>query len=267
MGVSGNQKELASRQEDLRRIAEALNAANEVLRRFSHETLTVEFKGKDDPVTAVDRAINQRLWHLLPREDEGWLSEETTDDPSRLEKRRVWIVDPLDGTREFLEGVPEWCISIGLVEEGRAVAGGICNPATGELFLGSLETGVSLNGKSTSPRECRVAEDAVVLASRSEMKRGEWQRFCNAPFTVRPMGSVAYKLACVAAGLADATWTFVPKHEWDVAAGVALVMAARGEVTTLDGVAPVFNRPVPLFEGLVAMSAVSHQLLTGYIQK
>ncbi len=81
------------------------------------------------------------------------------------------------------------------------------------------------------------------------------------------MGSVAYKLACVAAGLADATWTFVPKHEWDVAAGVALTMAARGKVTTLDGVPTVFNRPVPLFEGLVAMSVVSHQLLSAFIIK
>jgi myo-inositol-1(or 4)-monophosphatase len=90
------------------------------------------------------------------------------------------------------------------------------------------------------------------LASRSEHTRGEWQCFEDAGFTVQPMGSVAYKLSLVAAGLADATWTLTPKHEWDVAAGVALVTAAGGRVRCLEDAAVVFNRREPLLSGLMA---------------
>jgi myo-inositol-1(or 4)-monophosphatase len=93
-----------------------------------------------------------------------------------------------------------------------------------------------------------------VLVSRSEAKRGQWTHLGSAPFSVEPVGSIAYRLACVAAGFADATWTLDPRHEWDVAAGVALVLAARGEVSAPDGSPLVFNLPVPRFEGIVAFS-------------
>ena len=250
------------RREDLRRIADGIECALEVIRGFAPGKVTVDYKGNNDPVTVIDRTVDERLREMLPRDPEGWLSEETADDRSRLTKRRVWIVDPLDGTREFVDKIPEWCVSIGLVEDGRPVAGGICNPVTGEIFLGSIETGVTLNGNPPERRSPSKPEDAVVLASRSETKRGEWERFRDAPFTIRPMGSVAYKLACVAGGLADATWTLVPKHEWDVAAGAALVLASGGSVSTLTGVPPVFNRPYPRVDGLGAFSAGSSRLLT-----
>ena len=97
-----------------------------------------------------------------------------------------------------------------------------------------------------------MLEGAVVLASRSEVRRGEWDAFRNVAFTVRPTGSIAYKLALVAAGLADATWTLTPKHEWDIAAGVALVHAAGGFVECLDKSAPTFNNRSPRFSGLIA---------------
>jgi myo-inositol-1(or 4)-monophosphatase len=233
----------------------ALEAAVRIVRGFSPRELHVEVKGNNDPVTDVDRAVNQELLRHLVREGEGWLSEETADNPDRLGKQRVWIVDPLDGTREFVAGIPEYCISIALVEDGEAVAGGICNPATGEVFLGSRETGVTLNGAPVQPRPCAAVKDALVLASRSEVNRGEWDHCRNLPFTVQPMGSVAYKLARVAVGLADATWTFVPKHEWDIAAGVALVQAVGGTVKTLDGMGPRFNQAAALLDGLLAFSA------------
>ena len=91
----------------------------------------------------------------LLRDGEGWLSEESVDDLSRLEKSRVWVVDPLDGTREFVKGIPEFCVSIGYVENGRPVAGGICNPATNETFIGSIETGVLYNGKPAATEPAR----------------------------------------------------------------------------------------------------------------
>ena len=238
--------------EPLRRIQVAMATAAEIFSRYSPGAVHAEDKGGGDPVTEADRTVDRALRKLLPAHGEGWLSEESVDDPSRLKKHRVWVVDPLDGTREFVQGINEWCVSVGLVEGGQAVAGGICNPATGETILGSLETGVTYNGVPVKVRERNSLNGAVVLASRSEVNRGEWDRFKDSSFTVRPMGSVAYKLALVAAGRADATWTLVPKHEWDIAAGVALVLAAGGAVRTLEGQPPVFNRPRPEVSGLIA---------------
>ena len=237
---------------DLERIKNALEEAARVAASFTPEQLDTKQKGGRGPVTAADHAVNELLLGTLPGPDEGWLSEETADELSRLDRHRVWVVDPIDGTLEFVEGIPEWCVSIGLVEDGKAVAGGICNPATGELFLGSLETGISLNGEALPVPVPRLGGERLVLASRSEVKRGEWADYENRGFTIRPMGSVAYKLARVAAGLADATWTLVPKHEWDVAAGAALVKAGGGSVRTLDGSEPVFNCRKPKLSGLLA---------------
>jgi myo-inositol-1(or 4)-monophosphatase len=192
---------------------------------------------------------------MLLQDGEGWLSEESTDNLARLQKSHVWVVDPLDGTLEFVAGVPEWCVSIGWVAQGRAVAGGIYNPVTRELFLGSLSTGVTYNGETVHASKRNELRSAVVLASRTEVERGEWDSFRNAPLLIRPTGSVAYKLALVAAGLADATWTLCPKSEWDVAAGVALVESAGGFVQTLKGSPVTFNHRPPLLSGLVAGGA------------
>jgi len=243
-----------SRSDDVEIIRRALDAAVEILRPYTPGSVEYRFKEGDDPVTAADDAVNDALKALLHRDGDGWLSEETADDPARLEKRRVWIVDPLDGTREFVAGIPEWCVSIGLVEDGEAVAGGICNPATGQVVLGARGLGVTLNGVPARPTAATSLQGALVLGSRSEFKRGEWARFGEAPFRTQAMGSVAYKLSLVAAGLADATWTLVPKHEWDVAAGVALVQAAGGAALGLDGAPPVFNRPKPKLQGLIAVA-------------
>ena len=241
-----------SNAQTLLRIQEALQAAARAVSCFVPGKVKADYKPGQDPVTEADRVANEVLREILIQEGEGWLSEESEDDKQRLSKERVWVVDPLDGTREFVAGIPEWCVSVALVEQGRAVAGGVCNPATGELIVGSSEAGVKLNGSAVqaSPRENLAG--ALVLASRSEVKRGEWDRFRSAPFTIRPMGSVAYKLALVAAGLADATWTLVPKHEWDVAAGVALVEAAGGFVSDLKSASMQFNRPSTFLSGLVA---------------
>lgn len=243
---------MTARAQDLARISVALDAARLTLRPFTPGAVEFQLKAADNPVTAADRAVNEVLHAALVRDDEAWLSEETVDDPTRLERRRVWVVDPLDGTKEFVQGIPEWCVSIGLVEDGEPVAGGICNPATGEVFLGACGVGVTRNGVPARVSGRAVLAGARVLASRSEVGRGEWERFRGTEFGVRPMGSVAYKLALVAAGLADVTWTLVPKHEWDVAAGVALLLAAGGEARTLEGGHPVFNRRNPKLTGLIA---------------
>ena len=239
---------------DLYRIQQALEAAREVLAEFTPGRIASRKKLGGDPVTEADVLLDRTLKDVLLRNGEGWLSEETVDDQSRLMKERVWIVDPLDGTREFIEGIPEWCISIALAENGKPIAAGICSPATGQIFLGSDEDGATLNGKSIQVSDKKDLDGAKILASRSEVRRGEWRRFAEAPFEVIPMGSVAYKLACVSAGLADGTFTLVPKNEWDVAAGVLLVEAAGGQVVEKSNRKRLFNQPNTLLDGLFAGS-------------
>jgi myo-inositol-1(or 4)-monophosphatase len=241
-----------SSQETLERIHAALEAARAVLNRFTPGAIETEYKVGHDPVTEADRTVDTVLRNTLLRPGEGWLSEETVDDFTRLDKTRVWVVDPLDGTREFVQGIPEFCVSIAMVENGIPVAGGICNPATGELILGSRDTGVTYNGQPAEPSQRKDLHGALVLASRSETKRGEWKQFESTEFTIRPMGSVAYKLGLVAAGRADLTFTLVPKNEWDVAAGAALVLSAGGFVQTLENTDLKCNRKNPLISGLIA---------------
>jgi myo-inositol-1(or 4)-monophosphatase len=258
-----------SHAETLQRMQSALEAARQVFTRFTLGAIEAEYKAGHDPVTEADRAVDAVLREQLLREGEGWLSEESADDSSRLEKTRVWIVDPLDGTREFIAGIPEFCVSVAMVEEGVPVAGGICNPATNETFLGSLDSGITYNGKPARASQRTQLEGALVLASRSETKRGEWKRFQKASLNIRPIGSVAYKLALVSAGLADATFTLSPKHEWDIAAGAALVASAGGFVSTLQNSALRCNNKSPLLSGLLACGpALRDELLAlvnGYL--
>ena len=236
----------------LQRIQAGLDAARAVFARFTPGEIEAEHKAGHDPVTEADRAVDTVLRQNLLRDGEGWLSEETADNLSRLEKNRVWIVDPLDGTREFVLGLPEFCVSIGFVEDGKPVAGGIYNPATKQSFLGAVDAGVFYNGKPSGVSQRENLTGALVLASRSEVKRGEWKRFESASFKTQAIGSVAYKLALVAAGLADITFTLTPKHEWDVAAGAALVTAAGGFVCKPDASALLCNQPDALLPGLLA---------------
>ena len=238
--------------DDLDRIRRALDTAGPILRDMAARDLTVERKAGGDPVTEADLAVDTVLREQLWRDGEGWLSEETVDDRARLDRERVWIVDPLDGTREFVTGIPEWCVSVGLVIDGEAVAGGIFNPMTGLHVVGAVGRGCWSSGVPCTVRDGSTLEGIEVLASRSETKRGEWNRFADDVFTVTPTGSVAFKFAVIAAGETDATWTLVPKNEWDVAAGVALVRAAGGDVVLKDGTEPTFNREDTLFPGLIA---------------
>ena len=246
--------------ETLSRIRQALAEAVRAISSFVPGAVKAEQKsGGRGPVTEADRVSNRVLRECLLRDGEGWLSEETIDDLARLDRQRVWVVDPLDGTSDFVAGIPEWCVSIAMVENGRPVAGGICNPVTDEIFLGTLETGITYNGQPATASAKAGLDGAVVLASRSELKRGEWEQFRNGKFEIRPMGSVAYKLALVAAGRADATWTLTRKNEWDIAAGVALVEAAGGIVRRSNNSPLLFNKSRPVLPGLFASGPLMSQ--------
>jgi myo-inositol-1(or 4)-monophosphatase len=250
----------------LERIHAAIEASRKVFARFTPGEIDAEYKAGHDPVTEADRALDAVLRKELLRDGEGWLSEESVDDPIRLQRSHVWVVDPLDGTREFVQGIPEFCVSIGFVEDGRPVAGGICNPATNEVFLGSVESGVTYNGKPARPSQRKTLAGALILASRSEVKRGEWKTFENSGCEIRPMGSVAYKLALVSAGLADATFTLTPKNEWDVVAGAALVQAAGGFVSTLEKTNLTANRRDPLLSGLLSSGPFLRETLLTLVE-
>jgi myo-inositol-1(or 4)-monophosphatase len=241
----------------LSRIDAGLRRAGEILLQLRTENLAVERKAeRNDPVTEADLRVDAVLRETLPREGEGWLSEETADDASRLQCEAVWVVDPLDGTREYIADIPEWCVSIGYVVNGEAVAGGIFNPVTDQRIVGAVGHGVTLNDQPAKVSDRQQLDGALVVGSRSEFRRGEWDRFQDVSLRLQPTGSVAYKLGLVAAGLVDATWTLVPKSEWDVAAGIALVRAAGGAVRLPGGEMPVLNQPRPKLPGLIATSEV-----------
>jgi myo-inositol-1(or 4)-monophosphatase len=153
-------------------------------------------------------------------------------------------------------------MSIAYVINGTPEAAGICSPSAQQMFLGTRASGVTLNGQSAKVKDKRDLVGATVLASRSEVNRGEWKPFENAPFEIIPMGSVAYKMARVSAGLDDITFTLVPKNEWDVAAGWLLVEAAGGQVIDKNGQPRTFNQPDTLLPGLFAANPVILSHLT-----
>src|SRR6202789_2523416 len=157
---------ISTRSHILTRIEEALVAAARSISPFLPGKDLVEFKSATDPVTEADRTANRILRDALLQNNEGWLSEESVDDFSRLDRKHVWVVDPIDGTKEFISRIPEWCISVAFVEDGRAVAGGICNPASREMFLGALGEGVKLNGGGARATDSQGLGGAVVSGGR-----------------------------------------------------------------------------------------------------
>ena len=211
----------------------------------------VEKAGGQGPVTQADREadalLRAELRRLLP--EAAWLSEETADDPARLAAERVWIVDPLDGTREFVAGVPEYAVAVALVERGEAVLGVVHNPPKDEMYWAVKGHGTR-SGRGT--REAgSVAEGSRLLASRSEVKRGEFAAL-RAAWDVAPVGSIAYKLALIAAGNGAATLSRGPKWEWDVCAGSLLVREAGGVVSEALGGVLRYNKPRPKVAGILA---------------
>jgi myo-inositol-1(or 4)-monophosphatase len=189
---------------------------------------------------------------LSARPDYGWLSEETADSAERLQRQRVWIVDPIDGTNSFVEDIPEFVISVGLVEDGRAVAGVIHNPATGEVYEASEGGGAYLGG-----RQIRVArppqrdEPWRLLGSRTEISTGALDEF-QSPWSIVPLGSTAYRMVKVADGTGHAFSSRGRKFEWDLCAAGVIVREAGGLVAGGDGKEIPYNSPVPEVQGVIA---------------
>ena len=243
----------------LARIAAALEESVELASTFSPSSVYVQHKGWDGPVTEADHALDELLHDTLVRPGEGWLSEETVDDGHRIGMERVWVVDPIDGTRGFLAGRPEWCVSVAMSVDGVIGAAGIVNPWANETFLAARGGDMTLNGQTARVNDhAELSSEVTVLGSRAEIRWGMWNRFHGAPFKVQTLGSIAYKMALVAAGKADAVISLEPKNEWDVAAGALLVEAAGGVVTDADGRPMQFNRRDTLIDGVIAAGPKTH---------
>jgi len=232
---------------------EVVIAAGKTIMEFFMESFQVTEKSPDNPVTdadlAADRLLRERLSDILPQA--GWLSEETIDDLERLRQPLTWIVDPLDGTKEFVLGIPEFSVSVALVADSQPVLGIIYNPASAELYRCLKGSGVHLNEEAVQVSNNEVLDGMAVDASRSERKRGEFEPF-EQLIDVRTLGSIAYKLARVAAGQVDATWSRGPKSEWDICAGTLMVAEAGGHCVNLDNHPFQFNKPIPKINGIIA---------------
>ncbi len=207
-------------------------------------------KSENNPVTeadlAADRHIREAIAEFHP--DDGVLTEESEDDARRLSCERVWIIDPIDGTREFTEGVPEYAVSIALAVAGVPVLGVVHNPAIEITVAGAKGLGVTRNGSPASVSRCTSLSRARVIASRSEHEDGRLDAFEPHFGELVPTGSIAWKLACVACGDADLNLSLKPKHEWDVCAGDFLIHEAGGLYRGFGGLGGPYNQAEPVRE-------------------
>lgn len=238
------------------RVLSAVREAGALIQQRRAEGLDVHHKAGHGPVTDADRAADAYLREHLPRiRDAGWLSEETADNRDRLGRDAVWVVDPLDGTIEFVEGRDEYSVSVALVEQERPVLSAVHCPASGVTVWALRDEGVWRNGDPV-----HVSEGQTLLASRTELARGEFAPF-DADWEIRPSGSIAWKLALIACGDAAGTLSRGPKWEWDVCGGALLVEAAGGLVTDLFGDPLRFNQRHPKVRGIIAAAPKGHSVL------
>jgi myo-inositol-1(or 4)-monophosphatase len=215
----------------------------------------VQEKSKNNPVTTADleanRVIRERILSSFP--SDGWLSEEDQDDDARLALARVWVVDPIDGTKEFIEGVAQFAISIGLVVDGRPKVAVVFNPAKERFYKAAEGQGAFLNDAAIRVSLRSDIDGARLLVSRSEPQK-RFQVFVDR-CAIRPVGSIAYRLAKVAGGDGDGTLTFRTIHDWDICAGALIVEEAGGKVVDGEGRLLTFNRLPAKHRGVVAANA------------
>lgn len=243
-----------------RHIADAVVAAGAVAVAMFRAGVKSWSKPGDSPVTeadiAVDTMLRERLTLLAP--SYGWLSEETADDPSRLARERLWIVDPIDGTRAYMHGGADWTVSVALVEHGRPIAAALYAPVTDELFVAVTGGGTTRNALPITASPAAVLPGIRIDGPVHFVD----QLMGEVPFTRLPrIRSLALRLARVASGEVDAALAAPNGHDWDLAAADLLVHEAGGRLTTLDGLPLVYNAPVPRHGALVSAGAALHKLI------
>lgn len=243
-------------------LAQAMREAGALaLKGFRSATLKSWLKDKTSPVSetdlAVDALLRERLAALAPRA--AWLSEESEDDRARLAAEDVWIVDPIDGTRGYIAGKPDWTISVALARGGRPVLAALYAPATDEMFLAGAATGATLNGRGLAVSGTGSLGGARFAGPKRYL---DWitGSYPDA-ITVPKIHSLALRLARVADGSIDAAFTSGHSHDWDLAAADLLVHEAGGALTDFSGRRLIYNNAEPVHEPLIAAGLPRHSEL------
>ncbi|MDG3041083.1 inositol monophosphatase family protein [Roseicyclus marinus] len=249
--------------EDLALLVEAARGAGRIAARyFRDDPETWDKPDGAGPVTEADIAVDEMLRDRLcaARPDYGWLSEETPDNPERLQAERVFIVDPIDGTQAFIEGSSAFSHSLAVVEGGVVVAAVVYLPIRGKLYAAARGHGATLNDMAIrAAGECALHE-AEVLATKHTLGPDHWPR--GVPPVIRAYRpSLAYRMALVGEGRFDGMVTFRPTWEWDIAAGALIIAEAGGRATDATGAVLRFNSAVPQVRGVMAGSAGIHGAL------
>jgi myo-inositol-1(or 4)-monophosphatase len=248
--------------DDLDLIRSAALAAGELALAERDAGLKIWSKSGGSPVTSADLAVDKVLRDTLlgARPDYGWLSEETVDNADRLSKRRIFVVDPIDGTVAYMKGKPWWCVPIAVVEDGRPVAAVIHAPALGETFTAVLGGGAALNGRPISASDATDLDDASVLADARLMEGPQWPEPWPA-MRFEKRNAIAYRMALVAAGAFDAAIALTPKWDWDVCAGALIAQEAGAKVSDHHGGQWRFNQADPRQNSLICSAPALHPLI------
>jgi myo-inositol-1(or 4)-monophosphatase len=247
------------------RLSNAVREAGELALKTFRGTLKSWTKGKDSPVSEADIAVNDLLHARLNGADFGWLSEESADDPRRLEARRVWVVDPIDGTRAYIAGLPEWTVAAALVEDGRPVAAAVFAPVADELFTATAGGGAWCNARAITTTPGASLDGARFAGPRSYV-----ERLHKAGAAVEPLpriASLALRLTRVAQGGLDAAMATGNSHDWDLAAADLLVHEAGGLLTTFSGRSLLYNQAKTAHEPLIAAGRERHERLIGLVRE
>lgn len=234
-------------------LCEAVRAGGALaLERFGEGTSHWK-KGDATPVTQTDLDVDALLARVLrgARPNYGWLSEETEDDTARLDTRRQWIVDPIDGTRAFMKGRPHFAVVAALIEAGRPISAAIFNPATDEFFEAEAGGGARLNGRPIAASARADIEGCRMLGSADMFGHPAWPQKWPA-MHIEQRNSIAYRAALVAAGEFDAMLAMTWKQDWDLAAADLIVHEAGGRLADHRGRQLVYNRAVPRHRSVLA---------------
>jgi myo-inositol-1(or 4)-monophosphatase len=225
-------------------------------------------KSPGNVVTEADIAVNdlisKRLRHARP--GYGWLSEETKDNAADRTQSRVWVIDPIDGTKDFVKGEPGFCVSIACIEGSQPTVGVVYNPVLDELLAARLGGGATMNGKTIRVTACGDLSCRMV-GQPDVFVRGEAARYWPGIEILTPIpNSIAWRMCLVASGRWDAAVALNSKSDWDLAAAVLLISEAGGVTTDRFGQSFAFNRPSVIQNGVVAAGAGLHPLIMERVQ-